>query len=356
MKLYLHIGTEKTGSSFLQKISGTSRRFLLQNGIFFPSAGRDERLLLNSTISPGNARELSELIAAAKWTAVSRWLGARVRAAKIKGCGRLLLSNELLFAALSRGDSVSHFETAARQAGVKILQALLMIRDPADQAISLFKHRAKNGAIPQIGHWIRTDYSLPEEVICFLNQIENSEIQLHLRKYVKNTESILKIFFSDWLGVERPRGPAIRIVNPSLTFSELEVIRHLALIRPAMVPLFYAKMVAIPLDKKAAEIYLDRAARVEVDKYLCQFDELWKELNSRLRADGGILIPTPNMTPAITPDGFHFSETQIRAWAEVHDESLQVRYRIVSWLDRHFRPRLGRLKRKIGVLFKGGIA
>ncbi len=356
MNLYLHIGTEKTGSSFLQKLSGRNRDFLLQRGVFFPSAGRDEQRLLKGTISPGNARELSELISDGKWAAVSLWLAARVRAAEKKGCDRLLLSHELMFAALSCDKSVSHFEAAAKQAGVKSLHALLMIRDPVDQAVSLFKHRAKNGTVVQIDQWIKTGYALPGEIKRFLDQVEGSAVQLQLRKYVKDTESILKIFFDDWLGVERPPICIESMVNPSLTLSELEVIRHLASIRPTTVPLFYARMLAIPPEQKASDVHLEEVARALVGNQLCQFDDLWRDLDSRLREDGGLEIPAPRETRAVAGDAFCFSEAQIRAWAEVQNESLQVRYRAQLWLNHHLRPMLGKIKRKFGELFKGRMA
>lgn len=356
MKLFLHVGTEKTGSSFLQKLCGVNRAYLRENDFFFPGAGRDERRLQRGTISPGNARELAELIAKDNWASVSQWLEARVRAGRSKGCDRVLLSHELLFGALSRDGFVGCFEKAAKQAGVKSLHALLMIRDPVDQAVSLFKHRAKNGTVVQIDQWIKTGYALPGEIKRFLDQVEGSAVQLQLRKYVKDTESILKIFFDDWLGVERPPTCIETMVNPSLTLSELEVISHLASIRPTTVPLFYARMLAIPPEQKASDVHLEEVARALVGNQLCQFDDLWRDLDSRLREDGGLEIPAPRETRAVAGDAFCFSEAQIRAWAEVQNESLQVRYRAQLWLNHHLRPMLGKIKRKFGELFKGRMA
>jgi len=46
LNLYLHIGTEKTGSSFIQTSLGQSRKHLQEFGFFFPEAGRLEKKML----------------------------------------------------------------------------------------------------------------------------------------------------------------------------------------------------------------------------------------------------------------------------------------------------------------------
>ena len=55
MNLYLHIGTEKTGSSHLQSLSAINRDLLKKSGIWFPEAEKRDNMLLSGDISAGNA-------------------------------------------------------------------------------------------------------------------------------------------------------------------------------------------------------------------------------------------------------------------------------------------------------------
>ena len=276
MKLLIHVGTEKTGSSYLQKLCGRNREFLQENGIWFPSAGKYEKMLQQHTISPGNADELDGYIRDLKWAKVSSWLLARVDEAQERGCKGLLLSNELLFAALSSAGAVNQFASAAAKAGINESSSLLMIRDPIDQALSLYKHRAKSGTTREIQTWLERGYFLPNQLSEFLRQIEQSNIQLHLRRYNKESESIEAVFFRDWLGVETPPVRIENRVNPSLSLSELAIIRHIVATRPRDHGAFYSNFQSVSVDKKAADGSVERLATAHVESYLCQFNEFWQ--------------------------------------------------------------------------------
>ena len=62
MKLYLHIGTEKTGSSHLQSLSAINSNVLQQNGIWFPFEGKSNKSLIKGEISAGNAQSLTNAL------------------------------------------------------------------------------------------------------------------------------------------------------------------------------------------------------------------------------------------------------------------------------------------------------
>ncbi|MDZ7755183.1 hypothetical protein [Rhodohalobacter sp.] len=62
MKIYLHIGTEKTGSSHLQSIAGINRERLTNEGIWFPKAEKLEQQLLKGEISAGNAQDITDAL------------------------------------------------------------------------------------------------------------------------------------------------------------------------------------------------------------------------------------------------------------------------------------------------------
>ena len=96
------------------------------------------------------------------------------------------------------------------------------------------------------------------------------------------SESIEAVFFHDLLGVETPPIRIEGVVNPSLSLSELAVIRYIVATRPGDQSAFYSNFLSIPVDQKARDGSVDRLATAEVEKYLCQFNEFWKELEARL--------------------------------------------------------------------------
>ncbi len=61
IKLYLHLGYHKTGSSFLQTMFAQNRDYLLENDIYFPYSKGDKNML-KGIISPGNGILLVEAL------------------------------------------------------------------------------------------------------------------------------------------------------------------------------------------------------------------------------------------------------------------------------------------------------
>ncbi len=343
MKVYLHVGTEKTGSSYLQKLCANNRVHLRVNGYAFPTAGRDEQRLRAGTISPGNARELAELIEDGAWGAVEEWMRDRIKKARRENCNRMLLSHELLFAALAHAGHVSRLVRAVARAGAHGCAMLLVVRDPVDHAVSLYKHRAKHGAVTDLPVWIAEDYRTPEELKQFLLQSDTDRVQLSVRRYTSDGALLRRRFFMDWLGVEEPPLSIESTVNPSLGLSELQFLRHLASSRPRDVPLFYEKMLSVPREAKASDLHLEEAARVGAAKHLASHMELWRDLQVRLRKDGGLDLPADSNVPPPPESSFCFSGAQLIALAVAHSETASSRYQARSF-RRELRRNLGRAR------------
>ena len=352
MKLFIHVGTEKTGSSYLQKLCGKNRQFLSDCGFWFPNAGRHERRLQNGTISPGNADELTGYIRSLDWTKVALWLKVRVNEAQKRKCQRLLLSNELLFAALSTSEAVNQFQASAAMAGINESSCLLIIRDPIDQALSLYKHRAKNGSTDDIEKWLERDYSLPNHLSKFLGQINESDIRFHLRKYDREGHSLIDIFFHDWLGIGTPPIRIEEVVNPSLSYSELAVIRHIVATCPKDQPVFYSNFLSVPLHQKAGDGSVEASASAKVERYLCRFSEFWKKLDTQLFSDGGLKVPQKRNPVEASVPRYEFSDAQLAAWASAHAESSSSRYAVRHWINSYLRPRVGKMIRKFVPSFR----
>jgi hypothetical protein len=335
MKCLFHIGTEKTGSSYLQKLSAKNRPHLEHHGVFFPHAGRDEKRLQEGTISPGNARELAELITAGEWPGVGSWLSERVAAARARDCSSLLLSHELLFVAMARPDATRRLQQAMTAAGATALpSALLVVRDPASHALSLYKHRAKDGRIGDIESWLGTSYRTPEDIQAFLEVEASGRVELTLRRYKKDAAVMERMFFDEWLEIPAPPVRIETTVNPSLSLSELRALRHLAARCPLDVPRFYSQLLKVPRSKKASDAEMEDYASSVCAAHVARFPELWDALAERLAEDGGLQRPSVVDPAPAQPEVLHFTDAQLLAWASAHAECSVASYGVRALGDR----------------------
>ena len=100
MRLCLHIGTEKTGSSHLQTLMVRGRESLASSSVHAPNGWRhDEQEMSAGRISAGNARKLTQMVAEGDGVSAMRTLRASVIIAKSQRHDRVLLSSEWLLPA-----------------------------------------------------------------------------------------------------------------------------------------------------------------------------------------------------------------------------------------------------------------
>ncbi len=302
---------------------------------------------MHGQISSGNAVELSQRIGAGDWQDVKAWISTRIQEAAQQNCVATLLSNEILCSVLAGGDCVSRLNVAARQAGASAVKALLLIRDPVDQALSLYKHRAKNGQIGDISDWVALGFSLPAEIESLLSQMDSDTIDFSMRKYSKDGAVLKHVFFSDWLGLPELPNTSIDVVNPSLTLSELHILKCVAKIRPDSVPVFYRELLAVPVADKASDIGLDAAARETIARHLCRFESTWQELARRLHGEGGLTVPTPSGVDLSEKPMYAFDSAQIEAIVRAHGKSLSFQTQVGTLIRKILRRPIGRLWSKI---------
>src|SRR5690554_6076042 len=109
MKIYLHIGYHKTGSSFLQMMLSSNRSLLKRSGIHYPSEERDQDAK-QRRISPGNGLRLSQAITAQNKKDFLDIMLTWINEAASNKCKTLLISNEGLFHSMSSNDYVNLFQ------------------------------------------------------------------------------------------------------------------------------------------------------------------------------------------------------------------------------------------------------
>ena len=350
IKLRLHLGPEKTGTSFLQCLSVANRGLLAERGIHFPTGTpHDERCMRDGRISAGNGRILARLVEDEDWQAVQGWIACAVEACSQNACSELLISSEQLLAPLAGPGLLGHFLKSVRSAGISEISLLLILRDPVSQLLSLYKHRAKGGSAGRIGDWVESGYLLPNHLGELRRQLEPTDVELCVRAYSREPGGLARLFFRDWLELGEKIDGAAAEVNPSLSLSELELLRLLHARRPELVPFFYEALLVVPRADKVQGRALEDHARAVAENAVWQHREEWQRWNALLPEGEALSLPErPPDIPAY-PAELGFSEQQLECLAEFLSEAASFRFLLrLIWRSR-IRPGLGRIARAVGV-------
>ena len=347
MDLYLHIGTEKTGSSYLQSLAAVNRDTLLKAGIFFPHGGKRDDDMLNGRISPGNARMFCKILENNAGTLITSWLKEKYDEANSNKCNKLLLSNEELVLALSRLEILTKLIQSSKDAGFTSLNFLLFLRDPVDQALSLYKHRAKSGNILPIKEWPERYYYYGDALYQFLSNVKKEDVSLNCRRYDNSPGVPENIFFQDWLNVEVPQKKVKSVINPSLTISELLMIRLLRERDPLLAKAFYDQMLQIPKEEKGSEGEIEAYYRYVLSNHLQQYQATWELCNEVLPATEQLNIPGYS--------NFKGSGDQVEKKLNFSEQQTKV---VVDFMTEGRTGRLRRLKHRLRMnlsKFKRGV-
>ncbi len=350
VKLWLHLGSEKTGTSFLQCMTTANRDLLARCGIHFPyGTTHDERCMRSGRISAGNGRVLARKVAGADWRAVENWFAAATSDARKRGCKGLLVSSEELLAPLAMPGSFERFVEALTRSGVNDVSLLLVLRDPASQLLSLYKHRAKDGSVGRIADWVAEGYLLPKHLAALRRQLQSSDIKLLVRAYRRGSDGLERLFFRDWLELEGKMVDGASEVNPSLSLSELELVRLMHRRRPELVAVLHERLSAVSRTEKVQGRALECHARAVAEQTVRQHGEEWQRWNELLPEGERLEIPgsTPEIPPF--PNELAFSGRQLDAIAGFLGETVTLKFLAqLIWRSR-IRPGLGRVARAVGI-------
>ncbi len=346
IKLRLHLGPEKTGTSFLQCLCVANRGLLAKRGIHFPAGTpHDERCMRDGWISAGNGRVLSQFVTAEDWQGLLGWFERVVDTCWELACNELLISSEQLLASLAQPGALGHFLTGLRSVGVADVDFLLILRDPVSQLLSLYKHRAKGGSAGRISDWVEGGYQLPKHLEALRKQVENGGVELCVRPYSLAPGALDQIFFRDWLGLEDQMEGGVAEVNPSLSLSELELIRLLHARRPELVPFFHERLATLPSSAKMQGSALENHARAVAENAVWQCREEWECWNALLPDGEKLAIPASAPDIPDYPQEMGFSAKQLGALANFLAEAATFRFLArLLWRSR-IRPGLGKIAR-----------
>jgi hypothetical protein len=331
MKLFFHIGTERTGSSYLQSLSAINRNVLKQNGIWFPFEGKKDIMMLKGEISPGNAQALTDALNSNNVAAFRSFVYQRVKEAKERKCHTLLLSNELLVLALAEENGLGQFISMLDRIDDFNISFLLFLREPVDQALSLYKHRAKNGKALDIEEWPKKHYVYGDALLSFLKQAQLKKICLSVRKFSKKNGVLENILFKEWLNVQEDLIPPPKFVNPSLNVSELILVKKLSEHQSYLASLLSAKLALISKKDKCENRDIVNYYKDTLSHEIANYDETWEICNQFLPLNEKISCSKANQ-PSIIDKQSSFSDQQIEAIVGflVYSLTLKGRFQIVK--------------------------
>lgn len=345
LKFLLHIGSPKAGSSFLQTLCARSRTRLADSGIYFPpGTPHNEACMLAGRISAGNAQSLALHIREQQWDRVEQWLRRVAEAAVRKRCDRILLSSEWLLGSLAGDDHLIELSRRLDRLGGHSLEFLLVLRDPVGQLLSLYKHRAKSGSLGSIDQWVQGGYDLPRRLAGIRRQIDASGVVFVVRSYSKQSASLERVFFEDWLGIPVPENTANLLVNPSLSLSELVLLRKLRAQHPGLVPYLYERLLALePGVKVEGQAMQAHALQVATNTVAVHAQE-WQHWNALLPEVERFSVPAPGPDPGPEPASLELSAAQLGVLMELLSDAVGMKLRLQLLWSWRLRPLLSRIK------------
>lgn len=148
--LYLHIGTEKTGSTALQAVSGVNRAALMKHGIFYPKtpgARNHTRLTIFAADTPNalDLRRLARLFPEEVYERFKANFAAELQSEiAANPCPRIYLSNEHLSSRLKSIEEVRRL-AAIIQPIADLVKVVVYLRPQPEMFLSTYSTSIKAG-------------------------------------------------------------------------------------------------------------------------------------------------------------------------------------------------------------------
>ena len=262
MELYLHIGTNKTASSFLQTLMVTNAKLLAQCGYYIPTSKYDDEMKRGS-ITPGNGADLAWAIHDKNVNSIKQILTKSFVEAKGEGLDKVLISNEIIVRLFSDKDCLDSFSQSVKELNITKVKLIVFVRDLLGHSRSLYLHRSKSGDNFDIQNWFETDY----ETLCltdqFLKLYKQYNFEISFASFNSNT--LVKNFFDVFLEVDSKSLQIPNLsVNKSLGLNETRVLQTAKILSRLNTHLLYSKL--LKLDTTANE-ELEKQFKVEAASY-----------------------------------------------------------------------------------------
>lgn len=276
MKIYIHAGLNKTGSSYLQEMFFANADALQREGIAYYGGERPG----------GNAAELSYAIRRNDISTASKLLQQHLTHAQEKKCERIFLSTEIFFHDFADATLFKQYRDLFAQFNLDDIHVLLFFREPVSHAISTYCHRSGLQDVGHFAEWIKTYYTYPSELRAFLALHEqHSDIHWTLRAY---TRDALKTDSCQWLGIADLAEPPSDEINVSVTATETQLLAWLYDHNPQKARALRNRFKMIPRNKKASDRLLRSQWKHLAAVELKQHNNAFAALGKLVGADVGV--------------------------------------------------------------------
>ena len=243
VRLHLHVGHGKTGSSFLQSWLSINATTLQERmGLLYPYrcpiSGRLDRRAQQSQFSMGNGYVLQPLLdPSCGLYRAKRWHRRLFRQHGVddKALKGVVFSYEPWARHLP--SQLNHLLSKSEVLGFEGVDLWLLVRDPLDHAVSVYGQMVKrHGFVGGLDDWLEI-YDFPNALLHFLKTIRSfdSSLSLTVDHYGRNKCTLINLL-KDWLSLpadfnySEPK----KVVNRSLSLQELSLVRHLNARDPAL--------------------------------------------------------------------------------------------------------------------------
>ena len=206
-RLYLHVGINKTGSSFIQSLLAVNAETLAAQGLVYPDSGNSARARAGD-ITTGNLEAFT----------------AALEADTLWSDPPSVYSSEIIFERLRDTPFQRRLAEVARPDGV--MRILLLVRDPVAHAASAFQQSVKGlGHAGSVEAFFDKGYSAISRLRRCIDALSGRPgIELVLHNYSAVKRDLSRVV-ADWLGVpvESLTPPPRSLVNRSLGPSEIRL-------------------------------------------------------------------------------------------------------------------------------------
>jgi hypothetical protein len=269
----------------LQTLLAHNRLQLEKHGFYVPTSKWDD-LMLEGKITPGNGALIAGCLAERRWTKLARYWKEVISNAQKKHCSKVVISNEILIRCFSDFEALDQMEETALDAGFTKIKCLAILRNVYDHALSLYRHRAKNGMPYSFEEWFRHDYETIRLFVPFLaNKKLKAKIEWSFSLYEKAAK-LEKVFFQMFLGYrEKLTIPTNNQVNASLSMRQVALIQEFESkhngISKYMYPAFLKAKVKNDKDEVTRRSEFYRQAK----NYFSSFETELQAISSLLNSD-----------------------------------------------------------------------
>lgn len=286
MRLILHAGLPKTGSSFLQSFFYEKRKELEKNGIYFPiDRGLDER----SITKAGNAKDLHLLIHKNSVDEIIHRIKKYCEEAAQNSCGNILLSHEGFYNSFPNILKNKKFSTYLSNSEISQVDIILVLRNPHDLLVSLYKQKCRSGKrIKPVSFLNQTKI-----IDCIYDALKLPEkhrnINLHCINYDTNKNLLTAVFTKTLLRLTDNHSTNFNYdfkstrINRSLTFNQIKCLQFVSL---------FHKGIAVRISNTLQKSFYFKESLESIKDFKSQINSLHKD---RIRE----LIPRMN---AYLPD------------------------------------------------------